>query len=356
MPSALTIDGWIEDDGVYIIAEIGNNHEGDLAVAIELLHMAADAGVNAVKFQSIIPELLVTPDQTARLAQLRRFQLPPHAWERLAQIAVEKGVHFLSTPFSLKSVDDLSPYVPAFKVASGDNNFVPLLRAVARSGKPVLLSTGMADVTQIAQSVSVLHQEWARHGGWPGFSLLHCVVAYPTPREHARLAGLADLRMLGGTLGYSDHTLGIEAAVLATRLGARVIEKHVTLDHHYSDFRDHALSADPEELSHLVARIRSVENDPTLDPRDLTGHARELWGAPGKDISPVERDAVPAVRRSIRAARNLAVGSTVRFDDLTWLRPADDGLPPGCEPLLLDGVLNRNIGFGDVVVPADVDR
>src|SRR5258708_33473767 len=148
---------------VLVVAEIGNNHEGDVGLAEELVCRAAAAGAQAVKFQTIRPELLVSSADAARLAQLRRFALREADFERLADVARRQGVMFISTPFHLGAVRFLDPLVPAFKVASGDVDFLPLLDAIAATGKPVLLSTGAADVAVVARSAEFLDTAWRHH-------------------------------------------------------------------------------------------------------------------------------------------------------------------------------------------------
>ncbi|MGB8182743.1 MAG: N-acetylneuraminate synthase family protein, partial [Stellaceae bacterium] len=149
---------------VLVVAEIGNNHEGSYARAEEMIGAAAEAGAQAVKFQTITPEKLVTSDQAARLETLRRFQLDRDRTRQLAEVARNRGVLFLSTPFDLDAVAWLDAPVPAFKIASGDNDFTPLLRAVAATGKPIILSTGMADLAAVTTMRDLIRAEWARCG------------------------------------------------------------------------------------------------------------------------------------------------------------------------------------------------
>jgi len=317
---------------VMIIAEIGNNHEGNVALAEELVGEAARAGVHAVKFQSIVPEHLVAPDQTTRLEQLRRYQLSPESHARLARVAADNGVMFLSSPFSLDAVDMLDPLVPAFKVASGDNDHVPLLERIAITGKPVLLSTGMTTLDGVAYSLGLLTRAWGCAGiADPGLVLLHCVSAYPTPSGQANLMALRSLAGLGHVVGYSDHTLGIDAAVMSVALGARVIEKHFTLSKNQSEFRDHQLSAEPHELKALVERV---------------AEANMMLGDGVKRIMPAEEATAQAARRSICAARDLPAGGVIAPQDLLWLRPAG-GLPPGSERRLLGRRLVKAVVAGE---------
>jgi N,N'-diacetyllegionaminate synthase len=323
------------DHDVLVVAEIGNNHEGDVGLAEELVGLAAAAGAQAVKFQTIVPERLVGPDQTARLAQLRRFALSAEDHARLARAAAKAGVMFLSTPFDVDSVAMLDPLVPAFKVASSDNNFVALLQRIAATNKPVLLSTGMTDLAGARAGLDTVRQAWRERNVDPGIVLLQCVSAYPTPAAEANLRAIPALAALGAMVGYSDHTLGITAAPLAVALGARVIEKHFTIDHDHSDFRDHKLSVNPAELKILVERIRE---------------ANALLGDGTKRIMPSEAATAVAARRSIVAARDLPAGHAVTAADLTWLRPSG-GLPPGQEKVLIGRKLRRAVGAGHQLIP-----
>jgi N,N'-diacetyllegionaminate synthase len=317
---------------VMIIAEIGNNHEGDIVLAEEMVEQAARAGAHAVKFQSIIPEHLIAPEHTSRLAQLRRYQLSPESHARLARVAANNGVMFLSSPFSVAAVDMLDPLVPAFKVASGDNDHVPLLERIGATGKPVILSTGMTALDGVAYSLGALARAWANAGiADPGLVLLHCVSSYPTPPSQANLMAIRTLAGLGKVVGYSDHTLGIDAAVLSVALGARVIEKHFTLSKTQSEFRDHQLSAEPHEFKALVERV---------------AEANILLGDGIKRIMPAEEATTQAARRSICAARDLPLGGVVGQDDLAWLRPAG-GLRPGSEARLLGRRLVRSVAAGE---------
>lgn len=293
-------------DEVIVIAEIGNNHEGDFELAKDMISSAAHAGVHAVKFQSIVPEKLVASAQAERIIQLRRFQFSPEQFFELSKVAAKSGVIFLSTPFDAQAVQYLDPLVPAFKIASGDNDNVPLLRAVAETGKPIILSTGLADMDHVRRSTSVIAETWSGMNIRQEMVLLHCVVSYPTPPEHAHLSAIADLKKLGHCVGYSDHTIGIDAAVLSVALGARVIEKHFTLDKNHSDFRDHKLSADPEDMRKLVEHVRL---------------AQVLLGVGEKRIQDCEKGNI-GVRRVIFADRDMDAGHALTPGDLICLRAA----------------------------------
>lgn len=325
---------------VLLVAEVGNNHEGDFERAQDLVWKAAEAGAHAVKFQTIVPERLVSRRDAARLEQLRRFRLSYEQFARLAETAARARIMFLSTPFDIESVRHLEPLVPAFKIASGDNDFAALLEAVAATGKPILLSTGMADMEGVKRACGVIEAVWKRSGATPGMVLLHCVSAYPTPFDSANLRAIRTLAQeTGYPVGYSDHTLGIEAAVLSVALGACVIEKHFTLSKKQSEFRDHRLSAEPHEFADMVRRV----ND-----------ALAALGDGVKRLMPVEREVAASARRSAVAQRALAAGHVIRREDLGWLRPGG-GIPPGSEAVLLGRVLKRAVAAGDAITADMVD-
>ncbi len=324
---------------VLIVAEIGNNHEGDVALAEELIGLAAEAGANAVKFQTIAPERLVASSETQRIRQLERFTLSRADHERLAKAAGEAGVQFISTPFFLEAVDWLSPLVAAFKVASGDNDFAPLLEAVAATGMPLIVSTGMLDLDGVRDAKTVIDNVWNARSQHPGLALLHCVSAYPTTAEDANLSAIRELVPFCDAVGYSDHTLGIDAAVLAVALGARVIEKHFTISKDFSQFRDHQLSADPQELATLVERVRAAE---------------AMLGGGGKRLLESETATAAAARRSIVAGKDLAKGVCLKLEDLDWLRPAG-GVSPARTREFLGRSLNRALKRGERITPDLLD-
>jgi sialic acid synthase SpsE len=333
----MKIGRWDLDDEPLVIAEIGNNHEGSYALAERLIGLAARAGAGAVKFQTIVPEKLVSATETERIRQLRRFQLSYDEFERLGRVAAANNVLFLSTPFDLESARFLEPLVPAFKIASGDNNFIPLLDTVARTGKPILLSTGLQELAEVRATKEFIEGVWRQGGVRQELAVLHCVVDYPTAPADANLLAIRDLQQLRVTVGYSDHTVGIDAAVLSVALGARVIEKHFTIAKDYSAFRDHQLSADPAELAELVRRVREAAR--------MLGDGRKR---PGEK----ERAAVPKVRRSIVAARDLPGGTVLSWEDLAWVRPGH-GLAPGREREILCKALTRPLRKGEMILPED---
>lgn len=317
---------------VLVIAEVGNNHEGSYARAEEMIGRAVEAGADVVKFQSFVPERWVTADQTARIEMLRRFQFSRAQFEQLAETTRKAGALFMSTPFDLDTAAWLAPLVPAIKIASADNDWTALLRQVAATGKPIFLSTGMTSLTDVAASRRVIRNEWQKQGiADPGLVVLHCVVSYPTPAESANLRAIAALAGLGETIGYSDHTIGVDAAVAAVAMGARVVEKHFTLDKNQSDFRDHKLSADPEDLAEMIRRIRAVE---------------QLLGSGEKAVLPVEEPIFQAVRRGGYAARDLAIGTALAPEDVVYLRPRA-GMTPADIDRRMGQTLTRPVAAGE---------
>ncbi len=336
----MKIGSFDTDRAVLIVAEIGNNHEGRFDLAAEMIRRAAECGVRAVKFQTVRAAQLVRRSEADRFARLTRFELSQRQFGELSQLARELGLLFLSTPLSLEAATFLEPMVDSYKVASGDNDFFPLLEKIASTGKPVIVSTGASDVSQVDATVRFLRGQWESRGTSGVLALLHCVSSYPTPPHEANLRSIPYLaEKFGCTIGYSDHTLGTEAVALAVAAGARIIEKHFTLDKHQSDFRDHQLSADPEEMTELVNRVIQV---------DLR------MGTAGKTIQSCEAASQTAIRRSIVAARDLKAGATIAVADLKWIRPGD-GLRPGNEAMLLGRRLKRDLRENDAFSPADVE-
>ncbi|GIX47106.1 MAG: hypothetical protein KatS3mg131_1317 [Candidatus Tectimicrobiota bacterium] len=328
---------------VLLVAEIGNNHEGDFTLARRLVEAAAACGVDAVKFQTFRTEHFVSRTDAARFERLKAFELSPDDFARLAELAHALGLLFISTPLDLGSAEVLEPLVDAYKIASGDITFYPLIARVVRSGKPVILSTGASDWPQVARTVGFVRRLWRRYRLAPQLAVLHCVSSYPVPPAQANLRAIATLaaRLRPPlVVGYSDHTLGLDAALLAVALGARLIEKHFTLDKQFSDFRDHHLAADPPEMRELVKRLRQAE---------------ALLGTGEKTVQPAEAAMVGAIRRSIVAAADLPPGHRLTWADLSWTRPAG-GLPPGEERRLLGKVLRRPVRQGEPLRETDVGQ
>lgn len=325
---------------VFVIAEIGNNHEGNFSVAREMLARAAETGVDAVKFQTFIPEHYVSGVDAARLERLRRFQLTTDQFAQLAREAEKLGVLFFSTPFDLRSAAFLDGIQPVFKIASGDNTFFPLIDTVAGYSKPMIVSTGFADLPLLERVRTRIRAKWQSAGVDPGLAFLHCVASYPVPDAQANLGAIRTLRehFPDCVIGYSDHTMGVHVAPHAVSAGARIVEKHFTLDKNYSDFRDHQLSADPADMRRLVQAVREVE---------------VMLGSGRKVAQECEAASASAVRRSVAAGRDLPEGTTLSPSDLTWVRPGT-GVPPGEESTVVGSRTRRALRMGDVIRLEDV--
>ena len=323
---------------VLIVAEAGNNHEGDLDAARELVRQAARTGCHAVKFQTFRTEHYVGTADPKRFSQLKRYELGSDAFKDLADLARKLGLLFLSTPFDLESLKLIESVADGIKIASGDNDFVPLLRAAAKSHLPLIISTGASDLDRVEKAVDIVVRQRGEKFRSTS-ALLHCVTSYPAAVENLNLASIPFLAdQFQCDIGFSDHTVGIEAPILAVAAGARIIEKHFTLEGVESDFRDHDLSLTPSQMADLVQGIRRMER---------------IMGSPSKEILPVEQDIAQAVRRSIVAARDLPAGTSLTADDLTWIRP-QTGLSPGQEDELVGRQLVRDVAPSELITPEDV--
>ncbi|NJO19457.1 MAG: hypothetical protein HC838_04450 [Spirulinaceae cyanobacterium RM2_2_10] len=329
------------NERIAIVAEIGNNHEGNFEVACELVRQAAACGVDAVKFQTFKTEQFIRPVDRERFARLKGFELSGEQFGQLADLARSLNLLFLSTPLDLDSATVLESLVDAYKIASCDDTFYPLLERVAKTGKPIILSTGISNWTQVRQTVDYLQNSWQIAGVvQPQLTVLHCVSSYPVPPEQANLRAIAFLAQhLDCTIGYSDHVVGTDAAMLAVAAGARLIEKHFTLDKHYSDFRDHQLAADPDEMRQLVQQVRTVET---------------MLGSFTKIVQPCAEPLAVPIRRSIATKHTLVRGTPLQWNDLVWTRPGT-GIPPGSEADILGKRLKRDLAAGEQIARTDLE-
>jgi N-acetylneuraminate synthase len=329
---------------VFIIAEAGVNHNGSLERAKQLIEVAAEAGADAVKFQTFKAEDLIsrgapkadyqkaTTDVTeSQLEMLRRLELDQSSHEALFTFCRGRDLEFMSTPFDGDSVDLLVKLgVARLKVSSGEITNAPLLLKMARTGLPIIMSTGMASLGEVEAALGVLafgyldyrqrpslaefHRAWreGQNGLQEKVTLLHCTSEYPAPVEEANLRAMETLaRAFGLPVGYSDHTPGIAVAIAAAALGARVIEKHFTLDKS-SPGPDHKASLDPGELRSLVKNIRRVE---------------AALGSGLKISTLSELKNLDIVRKSLVATRRIRKGECFSEDNLTSKRPGN-GISP----------------------------
>ena len=303
----------------FVIAEAGVNHNGDLDLAKQLIDAAVDAGADAVKFQTFRAAGVVAEDAPSAAYQrvgddrdtqyelLRRLELDEDAHVALLEHARRRGIVFCSTPFDLPSVDLLDRLgVPFFKIASGDLTYTQLLRRVAAKQRPIVLSTGMADIDEVAAAVDTLSA-----AGAADVALLHCVSEYPAPIEDANLRAIpAMAQRFGLPVGLSDHTPGVTVAVAAVAVGAAIIEKHFTLDRALPG-PDHRASLEPDDFAQLVRAVREVEG---------------AMGTGKKQAAPSELANRDIVRRSVFAAVEVGEGEPITAEMLECKRPGD-GIP-----------------------------
>jgi N,N'-diacetyllegionaminate synthase len=323
----------------WIVAEAGVNHEGDLAVAEDLVRKAAESGADAVKFQTYQVEKFVSSVLPERRARSGRFQLSYRDFRRLADVAKECGILFFSTPLQTDDVDFLDGLAPLFKIASGDLTYLKLIRHAMSKGKPVIISTGAGTPAEVRAAVDAALTERPDAGETGNLVLMHCVAAYPAPDGDVNLRNITWLqREFGLPVGYSDHTLGIKTCELAVAAGATVIEKHFTYRKENQSFHDHHLSADPDDMRHLVAAIRTAET---------------LLGGPERKRGQAESQLVEAIRRSVAAAVEIPAGQPLRREWLTGLRPGT-GIPAENMESLIGKRLSRAVPTGDLIYAKDI--
>lgn len=314
--------------GVFVVAEIGFNHGGNPQLAHTMLEAAASCGVNAVKFQTFRAAELVL-DSAEHFNIIKDAELTEEEHRSLADAAARLRVAFLSTPFDRQSVELLDRVgVSAFKVASMDVTNLPLLRHVGTKGKPVLLSTGMASLVEIAQAIETLEQ-----AGSGAVTLLHCISHYPTAPEETALQTISYLQtVFGKPVGWSDHTLGNAVSLAAVTLGATVIEKHFTSDKGLPG-PDHALSADPSEMAALVKDIRTIEAALT---------------ASVEMVQRKDRAMASHFRRGVYAARDIEAGESLTEEMLLCVRP-EAAFNPAQLPVLLGRIVRQRIGKNQAI-------
>ena len=318
------------NDKVIIIAEAGVNHNGNYDLAVKMIHEAKRAGADYVKFQTAVPELVIstfapkaeyqketTGADESQLDMCRAIHLPLSDYVKLAAICKEEGIGFMSTPFDLVSIDVLEELdMDYYKIPSGEITNLPYLRKIASKHRPVIMSTGMCEMQEIADALAVLEA-----GGLTRdqITLLHCNTQYPTPFADVNLAAMHTIAATFGTkVGYSDHTRGIEVPIAAVAMGARVIEKHFTLDCNMEG-PDHKASLEPDQLKAMVDAIRNVE---------------EAIGTAEKHATASETPNKEVARKSIVAARAITKGELLTEENITVKRPGN-----GISPMLWDSVI-----------------
>lgn len=317
---------------VFVIAEAGVNHNGDVMLAKELIDIAAAAGANAVKFQTYSTDKLVSAEapkaeyqkrnadeDESQAEMLRRLELKRSDYEELVSRCLERGIVFLSTPFDEDAVDFLDALgTPAFKLGSGDLTNLPLLEHVAIKGKPAILSTGMSDLEEVREAVKMMQKF-----GCTSLILLQCVSNYPADAADVNLKAMSTMaNEFSLPVGYSDHTEGIEVALAAAALGACVIEKHFTLSKTLPG-PDHRASLEPSELKAMIAGIRKVE---------------AALGTGEKTRTASEENTAQVARRSLTAARDISAGTQLTRDMIAIQRPGT-----GLSPARISSVVGRRL-------------
>ena len=316
---------------VYIIAEAGVNHNGSLENAKKLVFVAKYAGVDAVKFQTFNTDSLVTKtavkaeyqvhntgNDNSQYEMLKSLELSQEDYKELKMLCDELGIEFMSTPFDLESIEQLEKLnVNRFKLPSGEITNYPYLVKLAKTHKPIIMSSGMATVDDIEAAITVL-----KENGAEDLSLLHCTTEYPAPFEEVNLKAMEYLKnRFGLKIGYSDHTKGIEVPIAAVAIGAEIIEKHFTLDKNMEG-PDHKASLEPDELLAMVKAIRNVELS---------------MGDGEKRPSKSETKNRVVARKSIVAKKRILKGEKFTEDNLTTKRP---GI--GISPMLWNEVIGKN--------------
>ena len=334
----------------YIIAEIGSNHNGDMELAKKIIDAAVETGVHAVKFQSWTPQSLIakeeyeantvyTDDPKKHWGSLREmveeYYLREEQHHELNEYCKSKGVDFCSTPFSEDEADLLMELnVPFFKVASMDINNLRLLRYLGNTGKPIILSTGMATMGEIEQAILTVEET-----GNKNIVLLHCVSVYPPEMETINLRNITTLQQaFGYPVGFSDHTIGSAIPLASVALGACLIEKHFTIDKDLPGW-DHMISADPEEMKVIASESENIVAS--------LGSSRRI-------ISDTEREKMPKMRRSIVASKPIKKGDTVTAEHLVFKRPGT-GIAPDKETIVTGRKVNRDIKVDAVLRWSDFE-
>lgn len=309
---------------VLIIAEAGVNHNGSLELAKRLIDNAVEAGVDIIKFQTFKSEKLVSKTakqaeyqqrnigkkDDGQLAMLKKLELSQTAHEELIVYCNDRGIRFFSTAFDMDSIDYLhSLNMGLWKIPSGEITNYPYLRKIAQYHEPVILSTGMCELSDIEAAMNVLLNFGVTK---EQITILHCNTEYPTPFNDVNLKAMLEIgEKFGVQIGYSDHTEGIEVPIAAVALGATVIEKHFTLDKNMEG-PDHKASLEPDEMKAMVSAIRNIE---------------QALGSGHKTISESERKNIEIARKSIVAARAIKTGELLTDDNLTVKRPGN-GINP----------------------------
>lgn len=309
------------DSPVFVIAEAGVNHNGDLNIAKEMVDAAVEFGASAIKFQTFKAEKLATKEapkaeyqkelsqkEESQLDMLKKLELSKEETKDIFNYCEKKRIGYFSTPYGFETASILQELgTPAYKIGSSDIDNYPLLKQIAKYGKPVILSSGMSTLGEIVDSLN-----WLRDGGCKEIALLHCVTSYPAKFEDVNLRVLQTFQQAFDVpIGFSDHTLGIAVSLAAVALGAKLIEKHFTLDKNMVG-PDHKASLEPEEMKSMIDGIRNIEKS---------------LGSPVKRLLPSEIPIKEVARKSITAAKDIPKGTLITKAMLAVKRPGT-GISP----------------------------
>lgn len=302
---------WTSSDGVYIIAEIGGNHEGDFDYALRLTELACQSGADCVKFQIYTGDSLVSPIESPdRYAHFKKFQLTRSQYQELKNVCDRYGKHFGASVWDVSVLDWASGLLPFFKVGSGDLTAYPVLKRLAATGMPLMLSTGLSTLQEVVDAVDFLIDCDARYKDRAYLSILQCTSMYPIPDKDANLNVIRTLqaRFPQYQIGYSDHTSGREAVEVAVALGAEILEVHFTDQREGKVFRDHKVSLVRDEIAELRVKLAKI---------------RALTGSYEKRPTPSELEAKHEIsfRRAVYLKRDISAGEIIGEEDLVSLRP-----------------------------------
>jgi len=318
-----------EREPCFIIAEAGVNHNGNIAIAKKMVEIAAKSGADAVKFQTFKAEGVVTKNtdiapyakknigrNVKQYDMIKKLELSYDDFKKLKKYCDKKNIIFLSTPHSLDAVDFLNKLVPAYKFGSGDLTNIPALKHAAKKGKPMILGTGMATLTEVKNAIKAIKET-----GNKKIIALHCTTNYPCSIEEVNLRAMITMqKKLDCLIGYSDHAMGITIPIMATTLGAVIIEKHFTLDRKMKG-PDHKASLEPEELKQMIVEIRNVE---------------KALGSNKKKPTVSEKKIMKLVRKSIVATKDIKQGTFIKKNMLTFKRPGT-----GIQPSEIDKIIRK---------------
>ena len=296
---------------IFIIAEIGNNHEGNFNIAKKLIKAAADSGVDAVKFQTFITKDFVSSDHPS-FERLKKFEFTHQQFLELKRFANKKNLNFISTPLDFKSANFLKRNCKIIKIASGDNNFYDLINIFLNYNKQLVISTGMMNNNNINDLIKFIKKKSGNKFLKKNLCLLQCISSYPAKDNSLNLMSIKYLsdKYKEINIGYSDHSVGDDACITAAALGAKIIEKHFTLSNNFSNFRDHKLSLNPADMKIMVKKIRKVEVQ---------------LGKYEKVIGKTEKKLIPLTRRSMIAKKSTNKNQLMTIYNTSFLRPQHKG-------------------------------